>query len=265
MMSMELNALTIEQDTDREIDSEYETGLLLAQERARSRPPKINALTWEQIYVEGKKPPVTFQKLWDESGYRSVSRSRATGPDDESRYSPIERYDRGEDQDDPGVKESQPVYDGRVSDLVTDGHGFTVRRFTTNPDLPEVCRYCGDRLLTEDERWPCEFDEPIGDTFTGNRRDSRPRQCQCNGCSARRAGRRYPGNQPEVCDAVECQKRMNRERQARHREKERAQGRLLAREWLTAYPEWTDKDLAAELNIPKPRVVEARAQLAGIA
>ena len=58
---------------------------------------------------------------------------------------------------------------------------------------------------------------------------------------------------------------MNRERQARHREKERAQGRLLAREWLTAYPEWTDKDLAAELNIPKPRVVEARAQLAGIA
>lgn len=261
-MSMELEALTIEQNTDREIDSDYDAGSLLAEERARSRPPQINALTWEQIYLEGRKPPVTFDKLWREGGRR---RRRAPGLHDESNVVVMERYDRGDDQDDPGVKAPQQIEDARVGDLVTAGHGFTVRRLTTNPDLPEVCRYCGAAVLTEDDRWPCEFTEPIGESFTRNRRDVRPRECGCNGCLARWLGRRHPGNQPEVCGDVECQRRMNRERQAKHREKERERDRLLAFEWLAQYPEWTDKDLAAELDIPKPRVVEARAELAGIA
>ena len=47
----------------------------------------------------------------------------------------------------------------RVADLVNEGHGFSVQRFS-NPDRPVVCRYCGGRLLSPAEVSPCEFEVP---------------------------------------------------------------------------------------------------------
>lgn len=43
-----------------------------------------------------------------------------------------------------------------ATDLVNEGHGFAVQRFT-NPDKPQRCRYCGSNLLTPNELSPCDF------------------------------------------------------------------------------------------------------------
>jgi hypothetical protein len=43
-----------------------------------------------------------------------------------------------------------------VSDVLSQGHGYVVQSFS-NPDRPEVCKFCGERLLTPAEIYPCEF------------------------------------------------------------------------------------------------------------
>lgn len=283
--------LTIEQDTDREIDQDHDTGELLAQERARSQPPKINALTLGE-YRAGKKPPVTFDRLWRESGYSSRHRVRPLGPSDESVHVPFERYDRGSDQDDPGTKPSPPVHDGRVGDLVADGHGFSTRRLTTNPDALEVCRFCGERLLSEDQASPCEFAvptypspmaaprarptkygvpvwvkqdgdlvRPLGDEPAPAAIDSPgfdPDRCRCNGCTIRRDGRRERGGQPVQCGKPECRSALRKEQNTRKRERDRMRDRLYAVEVIRADPYRPDRDIAADLMIPAVRVKEAR-------
>src|SRR5690606_1415798 len=77
------------------------------------------------------------------------------------QVSPVdaEPFDPGDDEFDPGPKAAPAVVDGRVEDLVADGHGFNVWRYASNPALPEVCAApgCSNRLIPASEEWPCEF------------------------------------------------------------------------------------------------------------
>lgn len=132
---------------------------------------------------------------------------------------------------------------GRVTgDLVASGHGYQLRQLS-NPDLPEHCIYCGERLIPPAEEWPCEAG-PIGDTFTNQASppwmparwagshyvdsqgrpiapDTQPRSCACSGCETRRMGIRKRGGQPRQCGAPECRKARDRDRQRRYRKRKR--------------------------------------------
>lgn len=228
-----------------------------------------------------------------------------------------------EDQSDRTARKSMPsgVYRDNpaiANDLVNEGHGFKVWRLGTNPDLPTLCRYCGRRLLTDDERWPCEYAEcgmagetghvcgddcprgwehqPDGGPLTPGRplplhswgipvwtkvghaqyRRRKPKsprpagfpapfraECECNGCAARRAGRRRQGQQPRVCGDVDCQRLRKKANTASTRRRADERHRQAAAALLWDQPELSDREVAERLDVPRVRAREGRALIAG--
>lgn len=69
-----------------------------------------------------------------------------------------------DDQTRSSVSAGARTYRGNpdvYNDIVGESHGFLVRSFS-NPDRPEVCRYCGGRLLAPDDASVCEFADATG-------------------------------------------------------------------------------------------------------
>lgn len=176
------------------------------------------------------------------------------------------------------------------------GTSWTTTR-TTNPDLPEACRFCGDRLVTPAEEFPCEFAEaqpaeartyraqPAGLPVRLVEFGSQPRQawrsrpvvrsgvplagavpgrsnsgrpCGCNGCRMRQEGIRKRGGQPRQCGKPECRKALRKEQNDRNRNRERARQRERAAEWIAHDPALSDVEIADQIGSPKIRVREAR-------
>lgn len=273
----------LDQDTDSEIDRDYETGTLLARERAA--PGKTNAVDRREYYARARPQ----RNLMSREGHIVEA-------------GPGEPYDRGDDKYDPGVKAAQTYRpSARVSnDLVAEGHGFTTARFS-NPDRPQVCRYCGDRLLPPDDTSVCEFgsvpelpgfrrqDVPnvegvrivyrnLDSVVPVKTRDRQPitlgdvrrslasrpvsppsfaagAACRCNGCVTAREGRRKAGGQEVACYSPECRQKLavdqreaNRRTEAKRRERINERQRASAVPLLLADPDRSDREIAAELT-----------------
>lgn len=179
------------------------------------------------------------------------------------------------------------------------GTSWTTVR-TTNPDLPESCRFCGDRLLSPNEQFPCEFDgaepapavtyraqpggmpvryveygpepqrplrrraivrEEIPLAGAVPGRNDSGKACRCNGCRQRHDGIRKRGGQPRQCGKPECKSALRKEQNRRKRDRENARQRELAAEWIRWDPSVPDADIASHLDILTIRVREARQQL----
>lgn len=177
-----------------------------------------------------------------------------------------------------------------------DGYSFTVWK-GSNPDLPTHCRYCGDKLLTESERWACEFDQASRESpvryrdqpnglpfvfvdYTGGRHGiilrevipfakavpgSNPasHDCQCNGCRQRRMGERKAGGQPIQCGKPECAQGLKADTARRNRKARADHDAWTAYHALRNGAQGTDKEIGAAIGVRPIRVKEARSRLFG--